>query len=455
MHAPPLQIKKTKPKGNNKMSKHLVVMSIDAFVFEDIEYAKTLPNFAKVLNCASVIERVKTIYPSVTHAVHATLLTGAPAGVTGIVNNHVFKPAAPDTDTWQWYNLLSEIKCDTLLHAAKRAGLTTASSTWPVTAGVTDLIDYHIPSALNYYFDGRDHEPYAVYRELGASEEMIEILEGAVALYGHRDRHPEYDSFQTYCACEIIKKYKPNLLLTHPGDVDHVRHEVGVFGDEVKESIKRTDGWLGQILAALEEAGIADETDIVLLSDHGQINITRVISPNVYLVDNGYIKLDSDGHVKEWDAYVQSAGASAHVYLSRPDDKELYDGVYKLLSDMANEGIYGFERVYTEDELKAEFGLSGDFSFVLEGDGYTGFGEKLVRPAVRGWDLSDYRESSGTHGHDPRKGPQPTFIASGPSFREGVIIERGDILNHAPTLAAVLGVELRDSVGTAVKEILK
>ena len=313
------------------MSKHLVVMSIDAFVFEDIEYAKTLPNFAKVLNCASVIERVKTIYPSVTHAVHATLLTGAPAGVTGIVNNHIFKPAAPDTDTTQWYNILSEIKCDTILHAAKRAGLTTASSTWPVTAGVTDLIDYHIPSALNYYFDGRDHEPYAVYRELGASEEMIEILEGAVALYGHRDRHPEYDSFQTYCACEIIKKYKPNLLLTHPGDVDHVRHEVGVFGDEVKESIKRTDGWLGQILAALEEAGIADETDIVLLSDHGQINITRVISPNVYLVDNGYIKLDSDGHVKEWDAYVQSAGASAHVYLSRRDDKELYDGVYKLL----------------------------------------------------------------------------------------------------------------------------
>ena len=38
---------------------------------------------------------------------------------------------------------------------------------------------------------------------------------------------------------------------------------------------------------------------------------------------------------------------------------------------------------------------------------------------------------------------------------EGVTVEYGDILNHAPTLAAVLGVELHDSVGTAVKEILK
>lgn len=437
------------------MNKHLIVVSVDAMVYEDLEYASTLPNFKRLLKNASIIKEIKTIYPSVTHAVHATLLTGAPAGVTGIVNNHVFKPSAPDTDTWQWYNILSEIKCDTLLHAAKRAGLTTASSTWPLTAYAKDAVDYLVPSALNYYFDAHRDNPLDTYRELGASEEMMEIIAEAVELYGYEDRHPEYDDFQVHCAAEIIKKYKPNLLLVHPSDVDSKRHRGGVFSNMVLEALDRTDVWLGKLLDAIEEAGIADTTDFAVLSDHGQINITRVISPNVYLVDNGYISLDDNGHIKHWDAYAHSAGSSAQVYLSRKDDKELFDGVYKLLSDMADEGIYGFERVYTADEVKEKYGLYGDFSFVLETDGYTGFGERVTRPAVTGFDLSDYRHGKGTHGHEPDKGPQPTFIVSGPSFKSGVVIDRGDVLNHAPTLAAVLGVELQDAWGHAVSELLE
>lgn len=59
------------------MNKHLIVVSIDALVFEDLEYAKTLPNFSKILRDCSLIERVNTIYPSLTHPVHATIISGA------------------------------------------------------------------------------------------------------------------------------------------------------------------------------------------------------------------------------------------------------------------------------------------------------------------------------------------------------------------------------------------
>lgn len=437
------------------MKKHLVVISVDAMVFEDLEYLKSCPNFKRLLDGAAVIERVKTVYPSVTHAVHATMITGATPGVTGIINNHIFKPAAPDTDTWQWYNILSEVKCDTILHAAKRAGLTTASSTWPMVSCAADAVDYLVPSALNYCFIGHEDDPLSVYRELGASEEMMDIIAEAARRYGTVDRHPEYDQFQIYCAGEIIKKFKPNLLLIHPADVDNKRHRSGVFGPLVKEALDRTDEWLGNILDAIEEAGIKDTTDVVVVSDHGQINTTRVISPNVWLVDNGLIKLGDDGTVAEWDAYVQSAGASAQVFLSDKNNKELYDRTYKLLSDMANEGIYGFERVYTENEMREKYGLFGDFAFVLETDGYTSFGEDLTRPAVKGHDYGDYRTGSATHGHEPHKGPQPPFIANGPSFKQGAVIAEGNILNHAPTFAKVLGIELPDSMGKAVEEILK
>lgn len=142
------------------------------------------------------------------------------------------------------------------------------------------------------------------------------------------------------------------------------------------------------------------------------------------------------------------------MYLADKNDKGLYRDVYQLLSNMAKEGIYGFMRVYTAEETREKYGLFGDFSFVLEGDGYTGFGEWLTRPLVRGFDASDYRFSKGTHGHDPDRGPQPTFIAMGPSFKGGVTVEHGDLKNHAPTIARALGFSMPDAEGVPVEEIL-
>ncbi len=437
------------------MDKHLVVISIDAMVYEDLEYCRTLPNFSKVLNGASIIERVETIYPSLTHPVHATLLTGNPAGVTGIVNNIVFDPDEPDKETEIWYNFMSQLKCEDIFHAAKRAGLTTASSCWPMTSGGADAIDYLVPCAMNADLEGYEDHPLDAYRKLGAPELVIPIIEEAVRRFGYRDVHPQIEEFQAYCCSEIIRKFKPNLVLTHPSYVDNRRHVSGVFGEEVHFALRETDRWLGMILDAISDAEIEDSTDIVLLSDHGQINITRSISPNVYLRDKGYITVGDDGHISSWKAYVKSAGASAHVYLNDKSDQSVYKEIYDLLSDMAKEGIYGFERVYTVDEVKEKYGLSGDFSFVLETDGYTSFGEWTARGAVRGFDLSDYRFGRGTHGHEPSKGPSPTFIAKGNAFKSDIVIPTGSILNHAPTLAAALGIELHDAIGKPVREILR
>ena len=272
--------------------------------------------------------------------------------------------------------------------------------------------------------------------------------------FGWGDVHPTVEEFQAYCSAEIIRRYKPNLLLTHPSYVDNRRHAAGVYGKEVELALRETDRWLGMLLDAVRDAGIEDETDFVILSDHGHINITRVISPNVFLADAGYIRRDEAGELISYDAFVAGVGASAQVYLARPEDKSLYDGVYELLLKMAAEGIYGFERVYTAKECEREFGLSGGFSFVLEGDGYTSFGSYVTRPAVRGFDAGDYRFGKGTHGHLPTKGPQPIFIASGPSFKRGVTIPEGNILDHAPTIAAALGVELSEAWGSPVTKIL-
>ena len=430
--------------------KHLIVVSVDALVYEDLEYAETLPNFKKILDGGALIKKVKTIYPSLTHPVHATLITGAPAGKTGIISNEKLSPgqSAP------WYNLLGEIKCDTLLHAAKRKGLTTAVSTWPVTAKGQDVVDYLIPDVLNEYTAGRENEVMNVYLEYGMSECLYDIVEEGIKRFGYKDAHPTIDEFQIYCASEIIRRYKPNLLLTHPSFVDNARHRTGLFSERVKYALEETDRWLGMLFDAVRDAGIEDICDFIILSDHGQLEIVRTVCPNVYLKDAGYITTDDDGKLKSFDAYIASGGHTAHVYLSRPDDKKLYNEVYSLLSRLAEDKLYGFERVFKTEEVKELYGLSGDFSFVLESDGYTSFSEECARPIVRPLDTSDYRTGRATHGHLPEKGPQPTFIGYGPSFKAGTVLESGNILNHAPTIAEILGIELKDAEGKAAKEIL-
>ena len=120
----------------------------------------------------------------------------------------------------------------------------------------------------------------------------------------------------------------------------------------------------------------------------------------------------------------------------------------------SDEGIYGFTKVYTREEAASEEHLDGDFSFVLESDGYTSFSDSCKRPLIAPVDLTDFRFGKATHGYHPDKGPQPTLVAKGPHIKAGVEIERRPIVDEAPTYARLLGVSLPDAQGTSIDEIL-
>lgn len=433
-------------------NKHLLVISVDAMVFEDIEYVKELPNFKRLLDGCAMIERVKTIYPSLTHPVHATMITGAPAGITGIASNEYFEPGVIGG---RWYNELPEIGCETIFHAAHRAGLTSAVTTWPVTNKGDGVIDHLVPCMMNYYFDGRDGDPIIdVCREMGATDSVDEILRDTIDRFGIENAHPIIEEFQAYATARVIKELKPNLIFTHPSYVDSMRHSGGVFSEKVNLALYETDRWLGMMLDALDEAGIADTTDVVVLSDHGQVDIVRRVCLNALLRDKGYITVNGDGEVTDWRVYVASRGASAHVFLKDKNDTALYNEVRALLDELKRQGVWGFDEVLTREEVKAEYGLDGEFSFVLETDGFTSFGEEWTYPYVRPLCNTDYRFGRATHGHKPEKGAQPTFIAKGPSFRKGAIIPEGSILGHAPTFAKIFGLTLKDATGVPHDEIL-
>lgn len=242
--------------------------------------------------------------------------------------------------------------------------------------------------------------------------------------------------------------------MIHPANIDAYRHQTGIFSTKVTHALHEVDLWLGELLKAVKDAGIENDTDIFIVSDHGQINITRVIAINALLAERGLITVGADGEVADYVAISKSTGLSAQIYLKHPENKADYDKTYAILKEMCDDGLYGFSRVYTAEEVMAEEGLSGKFSFVIETDDYSSFNNDWRRPFVRPATNSDYKFGRATHGHNPDKGPQPTLLAFGPDIKPGVHVARRPIVDEAPTYAKILGVELPDADGKAIDEIL-
>ncbi len=430
--------------------KRLIVFSADAMVTEDFEYLKTLPNYQKYLAGASIVERVRSIYPTITYPCHTTMLTGVWPNKHGIAGNYQLVPGQKPIP-WKWFYDWVQWR-DDLFTRAKQAGYTTASVFWPVT-GNHPAIDYLV---AEYWAQSEQDDLRDVYARSGSSPEVMEIVAQHMNDDACRKRlHPPLERFTVSCACDILRRFQPHLLFLHPANIDDYRHKTGVFTDVVTRGIEETDQWIGEIMETLEELGLREETNFVLTSDHGQMETKRVVNLNVMLADNGLIRVGEDGSLLDWDAWCLSGGFSALVYLKDKQDKALYDRVYRLLQQMVDEGIYGVSRVFTQEEADREEHLGGDFSFVLETDGFSSLGDGYQRPIVTTFDTSDYRYGRATHGYLPHKGPQPIFVAKGPDFKENVVLPEGRLVDEAPTLAKLLGLELPSADGIPMSELLK
>lgn len=435
------------------MKQKLIVLSMDAMIFEDIAYMRTKPNFAKLFEKFAQIEHVRTIFPAITYPCHTTLLTGCNPGKHGIYNNVPFKDY--EDHKKHWYLDSKVIRVEDLFAAAKRAGCTTASVYWPI-CGNNPNID-HI---INEYFFFYPEDPEDAFRRMGADEKALEIVRKncseirSFVETGSR-RKGMFDFFTMQCVCDMIRDVKPDVMLIHNSNPDSARHIGGVFGKELYESLDRTDAWLGDIIRAMEEAGTYDDTNFVLLSDHGQHDYDKRVRINVLLSQGGFLDVAPDGGVYDWQAYAQSNGMSASVYLRDPGNTALYEKVYRYLQKLVADEKYGFTRVYTTQEVKEKYGTYGPFSFMIATDGKTSISEAWTQEAVEILGADEQKPLQATHGHEPDLGHDPIFIARGPGFREGAVIQWAELRDIAPTLAKLLGQTLPQAEGQCLDALLK
>lgn len=427
-------------------NKYVIVISFDAVSEEDLEFLSKQPNFSKLIKNGALIKNVESVYPSLTYPAHATIVTGKYPKNHGVINNTVldFKNDNPD---WYWYR--KYIKGDTIFDLAEKSGMKTCSILWPVTA--RSKITYNMPEI----FCTKRYDNQILKSALAGSKIYQVNMNKRFGYLRQGMDEPYLDNFATEVAKKTIRELKPNLILLHLIDSDSQKHKYGIENKEVIESLKRHDERLGEIIESLKLAGIYEDSTIIALGDHSQINVNNVIKLNSILMKNDLINVNGN-KIKSYKAIAKSCDGSSYIYLKNKNDVETRKKVRDILNELKNKYSNVIEEVYNNEEIK-NLGADINASFMIEAKRGYYFIDDFLGEAIEVIDESSKikHKLRASHGYLPSRDNYKTFfIAYGKTIKKGVVLEKGKLINHGPTIAKILDVDLRDCDGIVEERIL-
>lgn len=217
----------TEKAGSDAKFKHVVLLGFDGMSSDGLMKANT-PNFDKLMKEGSSSMHVRSVLPSKSSPNWGAMLMGAGPEQTGITSNE-----------WRKDKFI-------------------------LPAVVKDEQDW-FPTIFRLIKDQKSNsEVGTIYHWSGFQE-----------LFHHADvDHNEdtKDEFETTTAVvKYIKEKKPDFLFVQFDQIDIAGHKYGFMADEYYQSIADSDQLLAEVIHAIEEAGIENETLVIVNSDHGGI----------------------------------------------------------------------------------------------------------------------------------------------------------------------------------------
>lgn len=420
------------PSGRGEPSPppHVVLISIDGLMpsVYTREGPARIPTLRRLARDGAWAEGVVGVLPSVTYPSHTSIATGVPPAVHGVHANQILDPGKQSGGAWYWH--ARDVRVPTLAGAVASRGLRTAAVSWPVTVGAN--IDVLMPEYGRPYTETLD-----LLRALARPRGMLDAYE---AERGAPLPWPLSDADRTGLAAWIFRTYRPHLLMLHIFDNDTAHHASGPGSPEAAAALETADGYVRIMIEAVEAAGLAGRTDIVIVSDHGFIRYDRQVHPNAVFRTEGLLEVDeTTGAVTRWDAYFHPSGGSGFVYLREPDDAALRSRVGAILNALASDPGNGIRQVLDEEDLD-RMGADPRASFALDmEDGFAAGGghDARIQAATN--------TNAATHGYDPdRPEMHASLIMAGPDVPRAGSLGVVRMTQVAPTVASWFGVGLSD-----------
>jgi len=380
----------------------------------------------------SYAELVRGVFPTLTYPSHTSMVTGALPIRHGVFYNAPFEPEGP---TGRWYWAYDSIRVDTIWEAVRAAGLTTASIHWPVTLGAP--IDFNVPEA--WPLDpsvSRRAFLHAVSTPPGILDELEREATGRLVDYDkegptERWRYRFLDEAATRMAAYLLATKRPRLLTVHLLSLDDAEHE-GMDTPAIRETLAAVDAEVAYLFDTIKALGLSGRTALIVVGDHGFVPTDTLVAPNVWLVKNGL--LDSEKRRGDWKAAFHVKGGSAFLHIRQSGDKETVRRVVEILDALPPTIRSRFD-VLTKHQL-LDLGADTSAGLALAAHPGTAFSGTAQPPEIMA-------STGATHGHLPDAGRTlyTGLVASGPGIRRGAFAPRIDLVDVAPLIANLLGVE--------------
>ncbi len=210
--------------GQSKKVKHVVLIGCDGFGAYALQQAK-MPNLKALMSSGSWTDKARCVLPSSSAVNWASLLMGAGPTEHGYTEWDSKVPEIPSA-TKTPYGIFPTIF--SVIRDQKKEVKTAVVYSW---GGIGYLFE---KEAVNIVVNGKDK-----------------------------------DDFCTDTAATIIRKEKPYFTFLHLDEPDHTGHSIGHRTPEYYKQLELVDQRIGKIVQAVKDAGIADETIILVTADHG------------------------------------------------------------------------------------------------------------------------------------------------------------------------------------------
>jgi predicted AlkP superfamily pyrophosphatase or phosphodiesterase len=403
----------------------VIVISLDGFPAFALNDPKLpIPTLRQLIH-NGVSARMTGVNPTVTWPNHTSMVTGLRSDQHGLLANGTIVQTGgwPPVKVEPMLDKEQMVHVPTVYDAAYKAGLTTAQVDW--------VAINHAPTitwAFNEWAtaSGPLEQEMIGKGVIGASD--LENFTKSNILFR--------DQIWTTAAAYLIREHKPNLLLVHFLSLDTVHHQYGPGSLAATSAIAFLDSCVGRLVEAVRASGMADNSTFIVVSDHGFKKYTKQVRPAVAIAAAGL----------EGKVYVLAEGGSAYVYFNASQAGELAPRVVRAL-----EGVEGIDKVIGPDGFAA-LGLPQPgqepqmYRLLLTAkDGYSFTG------ATGGPVTAEVPQQAGSHGYlasDPDM--DPIFIASGYGVRIGASLGKVANIDVAPTIAALLGVQLPTAKGKLI-----
>lgn len=355
----------------------VLLVSIDGFRYDYLDPELT-PNLADLARDGVRAEWMTPAFPTKTFPNHYTMVTGLLPDHHGLIANNIWDPEREAR-----YGLSDrEAVGDAEWYGgvpvwvtAERHGILTAPVFWPGSEAAIDGI------RPTYWlpFDG----------DLPPADQVDWVL----------DRMEEGARFAT--------------LYFHT--VDIAGHDHGPGAPETRTEIARVDSIFGLLRRQLEIRGLAD-VNVVVVSDHGMSRLSRdrVIFLDDYLDPEATRVIDWSPVLSLW-----------------PDPADV-DSVYDVMA-----GAHPHLKIYRPEEIPDRYQYGSHYRVAP----IVGIADPGWAITTRGYFARNTESfDGGTHGYDHRAPDmRALFIASGPAFREGVVVPAFPNVDVYEVVMAVLG----------------